>query len=75
MNRASVNVSYMKVCVIQSKNGIMINVGEYLNTKNCSCKERLIGKLVLDCEDEILNTTETLLDDKKVICGRNSCLT
>ena len=65
----------MKVCVIQSKNGIMINVGEYLNTKNCSCKERLIGKLVLDCEDEILNTTETLLDDKKVICGRNSCLT
>ena len=65
----------MKVCVIQSKNGIMINVGEYLNTKHCSCKERLIGKLVLDCEDEILNTTETLLDDKKVICGRNSCLT
>ena len=65
----------MKVCVIQSKNGIMINVGEYLNTKNCSCKERLIGKLVLDCEDETLNTTETLLDDKKVICGRNSCLT
>ena len=65
----------MKVCVIQSKNGIMINVGEYLNTKNCSCKERLIGKLVLDCEDELLNTTETLLDDKKVICGRNSCLT
>ena len=38
---------------------------EYLNTKNCSCEKRLIGKLVLACEYEILKTTETLIDDKK----------
>ena len=38
---------------------------EYLTTKNFSCKKRLIGKLVLECEDKILNTIETSLDDKK----------
>ena len=32
----------------------------------CSCEKHLIGKLVIECEDEILNTTETSLDDKKV---------
>ena len=37
-----------------------------IDIKNCSCKKRLIGKLVLVCEDEILNITETSLDDKKV---------
>ena len=26
---------------------------EYLDTKNCSCKKRLFGKLVVACEDEI----------------------
>ena len=45
-----------------------------MNQKNCSCEKRLIGKLVLECEDEILNTTETLLNDKKVACARNNCL-
>ena len=36
---------------------------EYLDIKNCSCEKRLIGKLLLACEDEILNTTEASLDD------------
>ena len=36
-----------------------------MNQKNCSCEKRLIGKLVLACEGEISNTTETSLDDKK----------
>ena len=39
-------------------------VDEYLDTKNCSSKKRLIGKLVLVREDELLNTTETSPDDK-----------
>ena len=39
---------------------------EYLEIRNYSCKKRLIGKLVLECEDEMLNATETLLNDKKV---------
>ena len=33
-------------------------IGEYLDIKNCSCKKRVFGKLVLACEDEILNTAE-----------------
>ena len=37
-------------------------------------KKSLIGKLVLACEDEILNTTQTSLDDKKVTRGENNCL-
>ena len=30
----------------------------YLNIKNCSCEKCLVGKLVLECEDEVLNATE-----------------
>ena len=38
-------------------------IDEHLDTKNN--KKRLIGKLVLGCEDKILNTTETSPDDKE----------
>ena len=34
-------------------------INEYFDTKNCSCKKYLVGKLVTGCENEILNTTET----------------
>ena len=34
-------------------------IDEYLDFKNCSCEK--VGKLVLEREDEKLNTTETLL--------------
>ena len=40
-------------------------IDKYLDTKNCSCKKHLFGKLVLACEDEILNTTEISLIGKK----------
>ena len=40
-------------------------IDKCLYIKNCSCKKRLIGKLVLECEDKVLNTTEPLLNDKK----------
>ena len=43
---------------------------EYLDIENYSCKKRLLGKLVLVSEDEILNTIETSLDDKK--CEKNN---
>ena len=46
-------------------------IDEYLNIKNCPCKKRPIGKLVLGCEDEILNTTESSLDDKKITWKSN----
>ena len=37
---------------------------ESIDIKNCSFQKYLIGELVLECEVEILNTTETLLSDK-----------
>ena len=49
-------------------------IDEYLDIKNCLCRTPLISKLVLKCENEILNTTETLLDDEKVIYTKNSYL-
>ena len=42
------------------------NIDKYLDIKNCSCRKRLFGKLVLSREDEILNTTEASLGAKKV---------
>ena len=48
-------------------------IGEYLEIKNCLWEKRLIRKLVLEYEDEILNTTETSLDDKKVTCEKINC--
>ena len=47
---------------------------EYLDTKNCSCKKHLFGKLVLACEDEMLNTIETTIVEKKAIYEKNNCL-
>ena len=39
---------------------------EYVDMKNRSFVKHLVSKLVLECEDEILNTTETF--NKKVKC-------
>ena len=39
-------------------------IDEYLNIKNCSHKKRLIVQLLLEWDNEILNTTKTSLDDK-----------
>ena len=45
-------------------------VHQYLDIKSCFCGKGLIGKLVLEWKDEILNTTESSLDDKKVTCAK-----
>ena len=37
---------------------------KYLDIKTCPCEKRQIGKLVLECQDEVLNATV----DKKVTC-------
>ena len=50
------------------------NLDEYIDIKNGSCKNRLFEKLVLECEDQILNTSGTILNDKKVACAKSSCL-
>ena len=41
-------------------------IDKYLDVEICSTKKRLIGKLVLEYEDEMFNTTETLLHDEKM---------
>ena len=46
-------------------------VDEYLDIKNCSCENRLFSKLTLECEDEILNAMETIIEDKNVSCEKN----
>ena len=51
-NPSTCDCEYDKTC----------RIGEYLYIKNFACKELVIGKLVLTCEDEILNTTETLVN-------------
>ena len=33
----------------------------------------LIGNLVLECEEEILNATENSLEDRNVVLARNNC--
>ena len=38
-------------------------IDEYLDIKNCSCIKRLIGKFVLECEDEVLNATGNFMID------------
>ena len=40
-------------------------IDKYLDIKNCSDEKLLIGKLVLECENETLHTTENLLNHKK----------
>ena len=45
-------------------------IDKYLDIKTCSCQKRLIGEIVLACEDEIVDTTETSLVDKKVTSGK-----
>ena len=49
-------------------------IDEYLGIKNCSCEEYLFDKLVLTCEDDILNTTDTSLNGKKVTGEKRNCL-
>ena len=49
-------------------------IDEYLDIKKCLCKKCLFGKLLLACEGEMINTTKTSFDNKKVACKKNNCL-
>ena len=42
----------------------------YLDIKKCLCKKRLFRKLVLVCEDKILNITKTSTCSKKITCEK-----
>ena len=41
-------------------------ITKYLDIKNCSCKNLLLGKLVLGRQNEISNTTGISLIDQKL---------
>ena len=60
-NLSTWDCEYNKTCKID----------EYLFFKNCSCEKGLLNKLLLICKDEILNTTETSLDNKLVVWRNN----
>ena len=45
-------------------------INEYLVPRNLLCEKRLIGKVLLACEDEMVNTTEASLDNKRVTCEK-----
>ena len=44
---------------------------EYVDIENLSFVKHLVSKLVLECEDEILNATKTF--DKRVKCENSNC--
>lgn len=49
-------------------------IDDYLHLKNCWYEKGIIGKLVLTCKDEILNTTEvTLIVDKRSSMQESNC--
>ena len=45
--------------------------GEYLDIKNCLCLKILIGTLVLECDDVILNKPQLMI--KKVEYAESNC--
>ena len=45
--------------------------GEYLDYKNCTCKKRLVSKLVEECNETIDKEVE-IIDNNKNKC--NSCI-
>ena len=72
MINVGVSVKMTRVLVKKVICGILVQVVasvimhvKHLDIKNCSCKKRLIGKLVLQCKDKILNATENSLDDMR----------
>ena len=49
-------------------------IDKYFAIENCSCEKHLLGKLVLACEDEILNRPKTSFDDKKTTSEKSIAL-
>ena len=50
---------------------VIVSVIRYVKLTNCSCEKCLFGVLALAFTYKILNTTETLLNDKKLTCEKN----
>ena len=62
----------VKSCYCECSSACKID--EFLDIKHRSREEHVIAKFVLEPEDEILNTTETLLNNQKVTCQKSNCL-
>ena len=50
------------------------NAREYLDFENCKYRKELIDKLVLECEDEILNAIPLNITNTISITEKNKCL-
>ena len=50
------------------------DIGKYLDYANCKFRKRLIDKLVLECEDDILNANPLNTTNTISITGKNNCL-
>ena len=37
-------------------------MGEYLDINNCTCKKRVLDKLLITCEDEVVTASNNPLD-------------
>ena len=61
-------------CTVDCECNKACETDEYLDVKNCFCEKHLIGKSVLKCYCEILNTTEAFIDYKKVTSEKRNCL-
>ena len=43
-------------------------MGEYLDISNCTCKKRVLDKLLITCEDEVVTPSNNPLD--KIISNK-----
>ena len=58
------------MCECESENSC--DVCKYVDYVNCKIRKRMLDRLVLEFEDEILNTADASFDGKKVMCKNNS---
>ena len=68
-------VAKMNICGILVR--VIVNVIRHvklIRIKKCAYKKCLFGKFILPLEDQIVNTTEDSLDDKKITYEKSNYL-
>ena len=65
----------MIICGILARLNVSVTRhARLMSIKDCFYEKHLIRKLVLACNDEILNTTETSFYDKIVTCEKSNSI-
>ena len=60
--------------ICECKCDTLCDVGKYLCYENCKCRNKLIDKLVLEWEDEILNAIPLKAINTISVTEKNNCL-